>query len=120
MGLLTFLGGIHPYEGKELSMEKPVREYLPKGDCVYPLSQHIGAPATPIVKKGDRILVGQKIAEASGFVSANIHSSISGTVKAIEPRYVPGGSKVESIVVENDGQFEEIDFAANVKDLSSL
>ncbi len=48
MGLLTFLGGIHPYEGKELSMEKPVREYLPKGDCVYPLSQHIGAPATPI------------------------------------------------------------------------
>ena len=52
MGLLTFLGGIHPYEGKELSMEKPVREYLPKGDCVYPLSQHIGAPATPIVKKG--------------------------------------------------------------------
>ena len=53
MGLLTFLGGIHPYEGKELSMEKPVREYLPKGDCVYPLSQHIGAPATPIVKKGD-------------------------------------------------------------------
>ena len=120
MGLLTFLGGIHPYEGKELSMEKPVREYLPKGDCVYPLSQHIGAPATPIVKKGDRVLVGQKIAEASGFVSANIHSSISGTVKAIEPRYVPGGSKVESIVVENDGQFEEIDFAANVKDLSSL
>ena len=78
MGLLTFLGGIHPYEGKELSMEKPVREYLPKGDCVYPLSQHIGAPATPIVKKGDRVLVGQKIAETSGFVSANIHSSISG------------------------------------------
>ena len=73
MGLLTFLGGIHPYEGKELSMEKPVREYLPKGDCVYPLSQHIGAPATPIVKKGDRVLVGQKIAETSGFVSANIH-----------------------------------------------
>ena len=120
MGLLTFLGGIHPYEGKELSMEKPVREYLPKGDCVYPLSQHIGAPATPIVKKGDRVLVGQKIAETSGFVSANIHSSISGKVKAIEPRYVPGGSKVESIVVENDGLFEEIDFAANVKDLSTL
>ena len=120
MGLLTFLGGIHPYEGKELSMEKPVREYLPKGDCVYPLSQHIGAPATPIVKRGDRVLVGQKIAEASGFVSANIHSSISGKVKAIEPRYVPGGSKVESIVVENDGLFEEIDFAANVKDLSTL
>lgn len=120
MGLLTFWGGIHPYDGKELSMDAQVREYLPKGDCVYPLSQHIGAPATPLVKKGDKVLVGQKIAEASGFVSANIHSSISGTVKAIEPRYVPGGNKVESIVVENDGLFQEIDFSENIKDLTTL
>lgn len=120
MGLLTFSGGIHPYEGKELTMEKPIKEYLPKGDCVYPVSQHIGAPATPVVKKGDRVLVGQKIAEASGFVSANIHSSISGTVKAIEPRLTSGGTKVTSIVVENDGQFEEVDFSENVMDLSTL
>ena len=70
MGLLTFSGGIHPYEGKDLTKDKPVREYLPKGECVYPLSQHIGAPAVPIVKRGDRVLVGQKIAEAGGFVSA--------------------------------------------------
>ena len=61
MGLLTFSGGIHPYEGKDLTKDKPVREYLPKGECVYPLSQHIGAPAVPIVKRGDRVLVGQKI-----------------------------------------------------------
>lgn len=120
MGLLTFSGGIHPYEGKEISMEKPIKEYLPKGDCVYPLSQHIGAPATPVVKKGDRVLAGQKIAEASGFVSANIHSAISGTVKAIEPRLTSGGTKVTSIVVENDGQFEEVDFSENVMDLSAL
>lgn len=120
MGLLTFSGGIHPYEGKELTMEKPIKEYLPKGDCVYPLSQHIGAPAVPVVKKGDRVLVGQKIAEASGFVSANIHSSISGTVKAIEPRLTSGGTKVTSVVVENDGQFEEVDFSENVMDLSTL
>jgi len=120
MGLLTFSGGIHPYEGKVLTMEKPIKEYLPKGDCVYPLSQHIGAPAVPVVKKGDRVLVGQKIAEASGFVSANIHSSISGTVKAIEPRLTSGGTKVTSIVVENDGQFEEVDFSENVMDLSTL
>ncbi len=120
MGLFTFSGGIHPYEGKELTMEKPVKEYLPKGDCVYPLSQHIGAPASPIVKKGDRVLVGQKIAEAGGFVSANIHSSISGTVKAIEPRLTAGGAKVNSIIIENDGLFEEIDFSANVMDLSTL
>ena len=100
MGLLTFSGGIHPYEGKDLTKDKPVREYLPKGECVYPLSQHIGAPAVPIVKRGDRVLVGQKIAEAGGFVSANIHSSISGTVKMIEPRMTNGGNKVNSIVIE--------------------
>ncbi len=120
MGLLTFAGGIHPYEGKELSMDMPIKEYLPKGDCVYPLSQHIGAPATPIVKKGDRVLVGQKIAEAAGFVSANIHSSISGTVKTIEPRLTTGGTKVNSIVIENDGLFEEVNFAEKVMDLSAL
>lgn len=120
MGLLTFSGGIHPYEGKDLTKGKPVREYLPKGECVYPLSQHIGAPAVPIVKRGDRVLVGQKIAEAGGFVSANIHSSISGTVKMIEPRMTSGGNKVNSIVIENDGLFETVDFSENVRDLSTL
>lgn len=120
MGLLTFLGGIHPNEGKEMSMEKPIKEYLPKGDCVYPLSQHIGAPASPVVKKGDRVLVGQKIAEAKGFVSANIHSGISGTVKCIEKRMTTSGSMVESIVVENDGLFEEVDFSENIKELDTL
>ena len=105
---LTFKGGIHPYEGKELTMDKDVIEYVPKGDMVYPLSQHIGAPAKAVVKKGDRVLVGQLIAEAGGFVSANIHSSVSGTVKAVEPRLTASGSKVNSIVIENDNQFEEI------------
>ena len=85
MGLLTFKGGLHPYDGKELSKDKPITEYLPQGELVYPLSQHIGAPAVACVKKGDRVLVGQKIAEAGGFVSANIYSSVSGTVKKIEP-----------------------------------
>ena len=59
MSLLTFKGGIHPYEGKELTMDKPIETYLPKGELVYPLSQHIGAPAKPVVKKGDRVLVVQ-------------------------------------------------------------
>ena len=75
MGLLTFSGGIHPYEGKDLTKDKPVREYLPKGECVYPLSQHIGAPAVPIVKRGDRVLVGQKIAEADLFRQISILQS---------------------------------------------
>lgn len=106
MSLLTFKGGIHPYEGKELTMDKPIETYLPKGELVYPLSQHIGAPAKPVVKKGDRVLVGQRIAEAGGFVSAHIHASVSGTVKNIEPRLTAGGTKVESIIIENDGEYE--------------
>lgn len=120
MGLLTFSGGIHPYDGKDLSKDKEIRDYLPKGDCVYPVSQHIGAPAVPLVKKGDHVFVGQKIAEAGGFVSANIHSGISGTVKAIEPRMTVNGTKVNSIVIENDGLFEEIDFTQNIKPLEQM
>ena len=61
----TFTGGIHPYEGKELSKDKPIKSVMPKGDLVYPVSQHIGAPAKPIVQVGDRVLTGQMIAEAS-------------------------------------------------------
>jgi len=111
MATLTFSGGIHPYDGKDLSKDKPITEVLPKGDLVYPLSQHIGAPANPIVKKGDRVLVGQKIAEAAAFVSAPVHATVSGTVKAIEPRRVVTGDSVMSIVVENDGLYETVDFA---------
>lgn len=120
MGVLSFSGGIHPKDGKELSMNKAICEYLPKGDGVYPLSQHIGASAVPLVKKNDRVLVGQKIAEASGFVSAHIHSGISGIVKGIEPRMTVGGTKVMSIVIENDGLFETIDFSKNKKPLEQM
>ena len=80
MAKLTFKGGIHPHEGKELTKDKPIREVLPKGDLVYPMSQHIGAPAAPIVAVGDRVLTGQKIAEAQGFVSAPVYATVSGTV----------------------------------------
>ncbi len=110
MAKLTFAGGIHTYDGKDLSKDKPIQEILPKGELVYPLSQHIGAPAKPIVEKGDRVLVGQKIAEAGGFVSAPVYASVSGTVKIIEPRRVVTGDMVMSIVVENDGLYEETGF----------
>ena len=108
MAKLTFGGGIHPYDGKDLSKDKPVLEVLPKGELVYPLSQHIGAPAKAIVQKGDRVLTGQKIAESGGFVSASIFASVSGTVKTIEPRRVVTGDSVMSIVVENDGLYEDV------------
>lgn len=109
-GKLTFTGGIHPYDGKDISKDKPIKDVLPKGDLVYPLSQHIGAPALPVVKKGDHVLVGQKIAEAGGFVSAPIYATVSGTVKAIEPRRTVVGDNVNAIVIENDGQYEEVDY----------
>lgn len=119
MGFKTFKGGVHPYEGKELAKDQPIVEVLPKGNLVYPLSQHIGAPASPVVAVGDRVLKGQKIAEAGGFVSAPIHSSVSGTVKAIEPRRVAVGDMVTSIVIESDGAFEEVSYAS-CEDTASL
>lgn len=106
MAKLTFTGGVHPWDGKELSKDKPIRDVTPGAELVYPVSQHIGAPAQPIVAKGDRVLKGQKIAEAGGFVSAPIYSSVSGTVKTIEPRRVVTGDMVNSIIIENDGQYE--------------
>ena len=109
MGLATFKGGIHPYEGKELSESKPIQVLLPKGELVYPMSQHIGAPAKPLVAKGDRVLAGQKIGEAGGFISANVICSVSGTVKAIEPRRTANGAMVPSVIVENDGAYETVE-----------
>ena len=110
MGSNTFKGGVHPYEGKELAKDSPIKEVLPKGELVFPLSQHIGAPATPIVAVGDTVLKGQKIAEAGGFVSSPIYSSVSGTVKKIEPRRVAVGDMVNSIVIESDDQFTEVEY----------
>ncbi len=120
MGLRTFKNGVHPFEGKELSKEKPVKELLPKGELVFPVSQHIGAPAKPVVKVGDTVLRGQVIAEAGGFVSAPIHASVSGVVKKIEPRRVPVGDLVNSIVIESDGEMKEVAYqeSANVSLLS--
>ena len=120
MAKLTFLGGIHPYDGKDLSKDKPIVTVLPKGELVYPLSQHIGAPAKAIVAKGDHVLVGQKIAEAGGFVSAPVYATVSGTVKAIEPRRVVTGDMVMSIIVENDGQYEEVENMLPVKPLEQM
>ena len=110
MAKLTFVGGIHPYDGKDLSKDRPIADVLPGNELVYPLSQHIGAPAKPIVAKGDRVLMGQKIAESGGFVSAPIYASVSGTVKTLEARRVVTGDQVMSIVVENDGQYEDVGF----------
>ncbi|MCR5565329.1 MAG: electron transport complex subunit RsxC [Clostridiales bacterium] len=101
----TFRGGVHPEGHKDLSRESRLRLFDPKGEMVFPLSMHIGKPAKPVVKKNDEVKVGQLLAEADGFISAPIHSSCSGTVKAIEKRRVLGGGMAECIVINNDGQF---------------
>lgn len=109
MNLLTFKRGIHPPDGKSYTKDKPIKILMPKegAEMVFPMSQHIGAPCEPIVQKGDRVLLGQKIAEASAFVSAPIHSSVSGTVKDIKPMLTPSGAMVNSIIIVNDGLYEE-------------
>ena len=107
MALLTFKGGIHPDDGKSLAKDKAIVDVKPKGDLVYPVSQHIGAPANPVVAVGDHVLKGQMIAEAGGFVSAPIYASVSGTVKAIAPHLNPTGGRVNSIVIENDGEYKD-------------
>ena len=101
----TFRGGVHPKGHKDLSREAPLRIFDAKGEMVFPLSQHIGKPAKPIVKKNDPVLVGQCIAQADGFVSANVISSCSGKVKAIEKRRTLSGAMAECIVIDNDGAF---------------
>lgn len=119
MGNLTFKGGVHPYEGKELSKDKPIKRYLPKDELVFFLSQHIGAPANPIVAVGDTVMVGQKIAEAGGFVSAPVYSTVSGTVKAIEPRRNNVSAMVNAIIVENDHEYKEVSYH-RVEDVTAL
>ncbi len=103
----TFRGGVHPNERKELSRKAALRVFDAKGEMVFPLAQHIGKPAKAIVKKGDPVLVGQRIAEADGFVSANVICSCSGTVKAVEKRRTISGAMQECVVVDNDGKYTE-------------
>lgn len=107
MAKFTFRGGIHPYDGKDLSKNKPIVAFVPEGDLYYPLSQHIGAPAKPIVEAGQYVLAGEKIAEAGGFVSAPIYASASGVVKGIEPHRTVTGDNIPCIVLQNDHEFKQ-------------
>ena len=108
MSVLTFKGGVHPIEGKELSKAVAVRKIQPDGEVVLAMGQHIGAPAVPCVEVGQYIFVDQMVGRGDGFVSANIHSPVSGNVKAIEPRVLANGMKVMCVVVENDGNYEQV------------
>lgn len=119
MAKFTFKGGIHPFDGKSLSKDLPIEAINPGKTLYYPLAQHIGAPAKAVVQKGDSVLAGQLIAEAGGFVSANIYSSVSGTVKGIEKHRVVSGDKVDCIVIDNDEQYNEAE-PINTKKLEEM
>ena len=116
----TFRGGVHPKEKKELAKDAPLRIFDPKGEMVFPLSMHIGKPAKPVVKRNDPVLAGQCIAEADGFISANVICSCSGKVKAIEKRRTISGALLDCIVVENDGQFTLMEGIGEERDLSTV
>lgn len=101
----SFFGGIHPHDKKAATNKKPIEKLPPPEQVVIPMSLHIGAPCRPCVAVGDQVRVGQVIGEATAFVCAPIHASISGTVTAVEPRPHFNGTNVLSVVIKND--FEE-------------
>ena len=117
----AFFGGVHPNDMKAATNEKAIEQLAAPAEVVIPMSMHIGAPCKPIVAVGDKVKIGQRIGEPGGFVSAPIHASISGTVKAVEPRPFSMGGKMMSVVIENDFQdelSEEVQAPANPDALS--
>lgn len=98
----SFQGGVHPDDAKALSKTcETITLPLPQ-EVILPVGQHIGAPAKVIVENGQQVKKGQMVAEPGGFVSSPVHASISGIVKAVEPRLTPFGTKVLSVVIESD------------------
>lgn len=106
MAKLSFRGGVHPliriHHGKHLTQDRPIQSCSVPDEVIIPLSQHTGAPSVPIVSPGDKVDLGQKIAEAGGFVSVPCYSSVSGTVKEIAMRPHITGSPSMAIVITND------------------
>lgn len=120
MRVKTFRGGMRLKGRKELSKDSPMQVHIPKGEMVFPLQQHIGTPAVPVVKKGEQVLAGQIIARAQGAISANVISSCSGKVKGIEHRHTDAGTISECIVVDNDGAFTPAPGVGTKVDYQSL
>lgn len=118
--MYTFKHGIHVLDKKELSKDKPIRIVKPSNIMVYPMQQHIGAKAKPCVKVGDRVLLGQIIGTADGFISSNVLSTVSGKVLSIEDRLTILGQKSECIVIENDGKDDAIEGYGIERDYNSL
>ena len=99
----SFFGGVHPQDSKWYACDQQIQEFPEPDVVVIPMSQHIGAPCLPLVKKGDPVTVGQKIGDNQG-LCVPVHASVSGKVKAVEMRPHTNGTTVMSVVIENDHQ----------------
>lgn len=119
MKLLTFKGGVHPQYNKEYSAKKAIEKVESPKVVYIPLQQHIGAPAKEIVKVGEKVKLGQKIGDQQGFVSCNVHSSVSGKVIGIEEHELPGGRGM-CIIIENDFKDEVHENVIPNKDIENL
>lgn len=119
MKLPSFWGGIHPPQKKDQTVNKKIEKYLPKGDLVFPMAQSLGAPCQPVVKKGDRVLVGQKLGDSEAFVSAPVLSSVSGTVKDIALRLTSAGIYENCVIIENDNCYEKDPFWAPLENYAT-
>ncbi len=120
MKSLTFRGGIHPPGYKEATAHLKVEKAVEPNVVSIPLKQHAGAPCQPLVKVGDRVTVGERIGESDAFISALIHSSVSGTVKEITKIPDASGGEVQAIVIESDGLNEVHPSIKPVGDIGSL
>ena len=99
-----YYGGVHPSERKEFTEHLALKRFPEPEEVVIPLSMHAGAPANPVVQVGDTVKVGQKIGEAAGFISAPVHSSVGGTVVAIEDHGHATRGTCLSVVIKSDGK----------------
>jgi electron transport complex protein RnfC len=111
-------GGVHPKENK-LTKDAPFVHLDPPAVAVIPLSQHIGAPNTPLVKAGDHVKIGQVIGSTDAFVSAPVHATISGEVVAIELRPLPSGIRAQSVIIKNDFKEKWVSGLKGIKSLES-
>ena len=119
---LTFArGGVHPPERKELTRSLPIETFPAPEVAEVLMVQHIGAPARPVVKKGDEVKKGQLVGQAQGFVSAHVHAPVSGKVRAVEPRvHTVTGLHVAAVIIENDGQETWADGLGEPQDAAAM
>mgnify|MGYP003681892627 CR=1 FL=1 len=120
MGFYTFKQGIHPVYHKDLSSKEPIKRCPLSKKVVIPLSQHTGAPCKPLVEKKDKVERGQKIADSDGFISAPVHSSITGIVKSIEKQPHPVLGSFEAVVIERDESSEKKEWKKGELDLNGI